>query len=144
PLGMDFDVVQGIAITSLGVFDSGSDGLALPLTARVYNRDTQTQLASLSFAPGQTGTLIDGSRFLPLATPLVLPPGFHGTIVAEGYGSAEPNGNGAFQEITWSHDDGGGLIQFVGSSRFGLTAGTFPDNLDTGPANRYAAGTFAF
>src|SRR5262249_34079475 len=64
PLGMDFDVQQTIAITRLGVFDSGSDGLSLPLTARIFNRDTQTQLAALSFPAGTPGQLVDGSRFL--------------------------------------------------------------------------------
>src|SRR6516165_2922004 len=99
PLGMDFNVQQSVVITELGVFDSGSDGLAVPLTATLYNRDTQTAVASLTFAAGQTGTLIDGSRFLPLATPVVLAPGFHGTIVAEGYGASEPNGNAGLQPI---------------------------------------------
>jgi hypothetical protein len=144
PLGMDFNVQQSIVVSELGVFDSGSDGLAVPLTARLYNRDTQTQIASLSFAAGQTGTLIDGSRFLPLASPVLLPAGFHGTIVAEGYGPAEPNGNGFAQPITWTTNDGGGLLQFVGTGRNGSTPGTFPTSLDGGPANRYAAGTFAF
>jgi hypothetical protein len=143
PLGMDFNVQQSVVITELGVFDSGSDGLAVPLTATLYNRDTQTAVASLTFAAGQTGTLIDGSRFLPLATPVVLAPGFHGTIVAEGYGASEPNGNAGLQPITWTND-GGGLLQFVGSARFGFTPGAFPTNSDSGPANRYAAGTFEF
>jgi hypothetical protein len=141
---MDFDVQHSIVISELGVFDSGSDGLAVPLTARLYNRDTQTQVASLSFAAGQTGTLIDGSRFMPLASPVLLPAGFHGTIVAEGYGPAEPDGNSFVQPVTWTGNDGGGLIQFVGAGRFGLTPGTFPTNIDGGPANRYAAGTFMF
>jgi hypothetical protein len=144
PLGMDFDVAQGVVVTRLGVFDSGSDGLAAPLTARLYNRDTQTEVASLTFAAGQTGQLVGGSRFLPLAVPVALAPGFHGTIVAEGYDAAEPNGNGVAQPITWTTNDGGGLIQFVGTSRFGSTPGAFPTSPDVGPANRYAAGTFDF
>jgi hypothetical protein len=144
PLGMDFNVAQSIAITELGVFDSGSDGLAVPLTARLYNRDTQTQVASLSFGAGQTGTLIGGSRFLPLATPVLLPAGFHGTIVAEGYGVGEENGNAVAQPITWATNSDGGLISFVGTGRWGTTPGAFPTNPDSGPANRYAAGTFEF
>jgi hypothetical protein len=144
PLGMDFDVnQQPIAITELGVFDNGSDGLANALTARLYNRDTQLEVAHLDFAAGQTGTLIDGSRFLPLATPVVLPAGFHGSIVAEGYSPAEPDGNFLSQPITWS-TNGGGLINFVGTSRYGFTQGDFPTTPDAGPANRYAAGTFQF
>jgi hypothetical protein len=144
PLGMDFDVHQSIVITDLGVFDSGSDGLAVPLTARLYNRDTQAEITELSFAAGQTGTLIGGSRFLPLPSPVVLPAGFHATIVAEGYGPTEPDGNQGIQPITLTTDNGGGLIDFVGPSRFGNTPGAFPTFVDSGPANRYAAGTFTF
>src|SRR2546423_1481323 len=36
-LGMDFNVNQPVVVTQLGVFDSGSDGLQLPLTARLYD-----------------------------------------------------------------------------------------------------------
>jgi hypothetical protein len=144
PLGLDFDVKQNIVVDELGVFDSGSDGLAVPLTARLYNRDSQTEVASLAFAAGQTGTLVGGSRFLPLATPVILPAGFHGTIVAEGYGDAEPNGNGLGGPVSWTTDDGGGLLQFLGGGRSGPTPGAFPAAVDGGPANRYAAGTFQF
>src|SRR5207302_1901273 len=70
--------------------------------------------------------------------------GFHGSIVAEGYGAAEPNGNGFFQPVTWTTDDGGGLLQFGGGGRYGFTPGAFPTNVDGGPVNRYAAGTFQF
>ncbi|MCI0458154.1 MAG: PKD domain-containing protein, partial [Gemmataceae bacterium] len=143
PLGMDFNTTQDVLVTRLGVFDSGADGLARALTARLYNRDTGTQLADLAFATGDTGSLGDGSRFLPLATPLVLPAGFHGTMVAEGYGPGELNGNGGLQPITWTTDAGTSLA-FVGGGRFGPTAGVFPSSVDGGPANRYAAGTFEF
>src|SRR5262249_13649425 len=99
---------------------------------------------SVAFAPGQTGTLVDGSRFLTLASPVVLPAGFHGTIVAEGYGLTEPNGNYVAQSITWTTDDGGGLSPLVGTPRTGFTPGALPTNPDGGPTNRYAAGTFEF
>ncbi len=93
-LGMDFDVTAPISVTSLGVFDSGSNGLLNSLNAYIYDRtNTAVPVATLSFSPGSPGTLVDGSRFKSLASPLVLLPGFQGTIVAEGYGPAEPNGN---------------------------------------------------
>jgi hypothetical protein len=147
PLGMDFDVNQPIAVTELGVFDSGSDGLSVQLGAALYNRDTQALMAQLTFAAGTTGTLIGGSRFLPLSTPLFLPAGFHGTIVAQGYAATEPDGNATSQTLTWTMNDGGGLISFVGLGRYGNASDvfpTFPAFLDTGPADRYAAGTFEF
>src|SRR5262245_34395250 len=37
-LGMEFDVANAIIVTQLGVFDDNSDGLNLPITARLYDR----------------------------------------------------------------------------------------------------------
>lgn len=142
-LGMDFNVVSDIRIDALGVFDSGSDGLARPITARLYNRATQTEVANLAFGPGDEGVLVDGSRFKSLPGTLILPAGFQGTIVAENFGAGEPNGNSGGAAPVWSTDSGGGAIGFVGASRFG-GQGAFPGSVDGGPANRYAAGTFDF
>ncbi len=142
-LGMDFDVTGAdIAITHLGVFDSGSDGLATELTARLYDRSDMSLLATLSFTPNDPGNLIDGSRFKELDTAIALPQGFQGTIVAEGYNSAEPNGNAGVGTRVWSANSYN-VIDFVGGSRFGA-AGSFPSTVDGGPVNRYAAGTFQF
>src|SRR5262249_46613405 len=81
-----------IHVTSLGVFDSGSDGLKRPITAILFDRDTKAVVKQLVFQPGE-GTLIGGSRYKTLDTPIDLPAGFHGMMVAEGYGPEEPNGN---------------------------------------------------
>ena len=145
-LGIDFNVNTPIVVTQLGVFDSGSNGLAVPITARLYNRDTQAQLTSLVFAAGSgatSGTLVGGSRFLTLATPISLPAGFRGTIVAENYQGSEPNGNTFGGGAAWTTDSGSGTISFVGGARYG-SLGLFPTNVDAGPVNRYAAGTFKF
>jgi hypothetical protein len=141
-LGLDFDVTQQVYVDQLGVFDSGSNGLVANLTARLYNRATQTQIASLTFTPADPGTISGGSRFKRLSTPIILPAGFQGTIVAEGYTAGEPNGNSMGAAPVWT-TAGGGAINFVGVGRNG-NAGSFPTNLDGGPANRYAAGTFTF
>ncbi|MDH7501542.1 MAG: hypothetical protein QHJ82_02355 [Verrucomicrobiota bacterium] len=145
-LGMDFDVNNPIIITKLGVFDDGSNGLNLPITARLWDRATQTELVSLDFTPEDQGELIGGSRFKPLPTPLELGIGFQGTITAEGYGASERLRNRLANpaNIVWTTQDGNGSIAFVGSSRWGLTPGAFPDTVDQGPAARYAAGTFEF
>ena len=143
-LGMDFNVNSPVTITHLGAFDSGSDGLSRPISVRLYDRATQTSVASVSFPVGNSGTLIGGSRFLPLASPITLAAGFQGTIVAAGYGPDEPNGNAAVCGLScaWTTNDGGGALSFVGGGRFGFDANGFPTNVDGGPANRYAAGTF--
>ena len=138
-LGMDFTTNTDITITELGVFDSGGDGLANQIRAHIYDRNNPlTPLATMVFGPGADGVLIGGSRFKDIPD-LKLPAGFQGTIVAEGYSTAEPNGNGQFSGLF----DGFGMLSFVGSSRFGAF-GAFPGTPDAGPANRYLAGTFRF
>jgi len=140
---MDFDVNQQVTITSLGAFDDGSDGLGRTLVVLLYDRDSPAlALANLTFAPASPGTLVGGSRFKTLDIPLVLPTGFHGSIVAEGYGSGERFGNN--NAPIWVTDTGLGLLSFVGSGRWDPSPGVYPTNLDGGPANLYAAGTFEF
>lgn len=145
-LGMDFDVENPVVLTRLGVFDDGSDGLNATLIARLWDRTTETEVASLIFTPDDPGELVGGSRFKSLETPLELPIGFRGTITAEGYGEEEKLRN-RFNEdtnIVWTTNDGNGSIRFVGSSRWGLVPGSYPSTVDEGPAARYAAGTFEF
>jgi hypothetical protein len=142
-LGMHFDVDRPVFVTRLGVFDSGGDGLFLPISARLYNRDTLQIVAALAFEPGDEGELIDGSRFKNLPAPVALPAGFRGTIVASGYGPEEQNGNAGALDLGLT-TFGGACLQFVGTSSYGLDPAGYADTPDAGPANRYAAGTFAF
>jgi hypothetical protein len=88
---MDFDVNSPIEVTKLGVFDSGSDGLGLPITAQRWSRSgiSGSLLASLAFSPDDPGTLVNGSRFMTLPSSMTLPVGSY-TIAAHGYGGAEP------------------------------------------------------
>ena len=148
-LGLDFNVNSDIYITSLGVFDSGSDGLRSALTARLYNRDTREQLAALTFTPTTAGTLVGGSRFLTLDSALLLPAGFHGVIAVDYLTfNNEANGNRRVSVGNWTTDSGGGLISFVGSGRIGYAVGgnpVFPGFIETSPSpDVYAAGTFTF
>ena len=142
-LGMEFEVVNPIRVTRLGVFDDAGDGLKRPLTARLYDRTTRAALATLEFSPTAPGTLIGGSRFKDLPAALDLKTGFKGTIVAEGYGPEERAGNRGLKALTLSTHDGGGAVVFGGRGRYGR-AGTHPATVDAGPAQRYAAGTFQF
>ena len=138
-LGMDFDVVSapGITVDRIGVFDSGSDGLNATINAYIYDRTTGLPVpgSNMTFATGATGTLEGGSRFLTFGSPLTLPGGFHGSIVAEGYGAAEPNGNGGGGAVPWTTNMGVSKLAFVGTSRWG-SAGAFPANPDGGGVNR--------
>ena len=142
PLGMDFDLIRPLTITSLGLFDSAANGLAGSFSVRLYNRDTQAVVTSLTFSAADQGTLIDGSRFKTLATPITLPAGFRGSIVADVFTVADPNGN--LSPAPWTVNTGVGAITYVGGGRYGNTPLTYPTTGDGGPVNRYAAGTFQF
>ena len=146
--GMDFDVRTNIVISTLGVFDSSGDGLTnVTLTTQIYRRtgNSGVVLATLAFTQTDPGTLIGGSRFKPLTTPLILDAGTY-TVVSYGYTAANPGANiGTGNAKTWVTDDGGGLIAFVGASRYGAGGpGTFPATVDQGPADRFGAGTFEY
>lgn len=148
-LGMDFNVNQSINVVSLGVFDSGGDGLAGSTAAHIFDRDTQKVVATLQFSHADPGILVGGSRFKLLALPLTLAAGFHGSIVVDYLSSpVEPNGNRGNNRpnAPWSTDTGGGLISFVGGGRIGRSGNPndFPTEPDGGPADRYAAGTFQY
>ncbi len=157
-LGADFVVEEPIFVVELGAFDSGSDGLALPIRVQLWSRDDAgtpddpaddsggAALAEMLLTPAQPGDLRGGHRVAPLAAPLLLPAGPY-TITASGYGAGEPNGNLGVPtppldpaRFSTSADP---ALRFVGGGRFGA-AGTFPATADSGPAYRYAAGTFAF
>ncbi|HXJ72452.1 MAG TPA: lamin tail domain-containing protein, partial [Candidatus Dormibacteraeota bacterium] len=155
-LGMDFLVNREVIVTELGCFDDNGDGLARTITVQLWRRhdngtpdyfadDTGVNAAaSLVFTSADPGTLLEGSRFKPLSTPVTLAPGSY-SILAWGYGEGERAGNLGVSSPPepWETQSGGGALSFVGSARPGL-AGTFPTNPDGGPANRYAAGTFKF
>ena len=92
-LGMDFNVNVPIVIDQLGVFDASGDGLQNAIVAHIDDRtNPAAPIVTLTFAAGE-GTLVGGSRFKDLPADLLLPAGFQGTIVAEGYSALELNGN---------------------------------------------------
>jgi len=162
-LGMDFDVEHTINVTSLGVFDSGSDGIGpgTTLTAELWSRSRGlnvgtsvaafaddlpvSKLAVATFTAGDDGVLVGGSRFKDILGGLVLTPGAY-TIVTHGYSAAELNGNLGVAPLPGSTtNDNGGSISFVGFGRnaaVALAGTTIGTNMDVGPLNRYGAGTF--
>ena len=146
-LGNDFDVTSpdGILVTRLGVFDDLSDGLNSTITVGIFDRTTATLVGSSLTFNGNDGSLEDGTRFADLTSPISLPAGFQGSIVAQGYNGAERNGNTGTGSTAGTTDDGDGAISFVGGSRFG-PGGVFgyPTSVDGGPANRYHAGNFDY
>ena len=92
-------------------------------------------------SPGQL--LVGGSRFTALGSALDLAIGNY-SIVAWGFNATDQNGNNGIAAIFPTLNTNGGLISFVGDSRYAVAAGVFPTILDGGPAARYYAGTFTF
>ncbi|MFM8359807.1 MAG: hypothetical protein ACKOET_14780, partial [Verrucomicrobiota bacterium] len=142
-VGNDFDVVRPLRITHLGVFDDEGDGLKRTLKCRIYSRRTREELALLVFDAASPGELRGGTRFKPLPRPLELAPGFAGSVVASGYGAGERDANRGAGPVEFSTFEGGSL-RFVGLARWGDNPDAFPEIIDGGPADRYAAGNFLF
>lgn len=148
-MGMFFDVNSAVNVLSLGVFDDLANGISAgtTLTVELWSRAGTSGtaiLASDSFTSASQGTLLNGSRFKALMAPLLLAAGQY-AIVSYGYNGSDPNGNGYGGPVSWTTNTGGGLLSFVGSGAFAGTPGaSIGDITDSGPYNRYAAGTFAF
>jgi hypothetical protein len=143
-LGLDFEVVKPIAVTKLGVFHANAN-LTTTLKASLWRIDNPAQpleLASLSFSPSAPGQPHGQDFFKPLAAPLVLAPGMY-AIVAEGYGLSEHNGNSSGAAATGTIQPDDDSIRYTGAGRWAHKPG-FPDTIDDGPADRYAAGTFEY
>lgn len=150
-LGMDFVVDSEIAVTHLGTFDDGSNGMSRTIRVELWARDDDGTpnspsddtgvaiLATLDFTSGAPGTLDGGARFKPLGSALILAPGAY-TIVAHGYGSGEGNGN---NQAGFSTTEGGEDVRFTGSSRYGRPTGSFPRTVDQ-HVSQFGAGSFKF
>jgi hypothetical protein len=163
-LGLDFNVNATIQVSSLGVFDSGGDGINPnngTLYAQIFDRTTGSGVPGagpLPFGPPTpNGDLEGGSSFKDLPGPVILLPGDY-SIVAWGFNTLDLNGNLACNpppECGYSHDitastmrAGGGLISFVGTGRYSDpgTGGDYPTNIPQGsfPPNIFHAGTFKY
>ena len=86
---MDFDIENPILVKRLGIFDENSDGIKLPIIARIWNREIPEVVAETQFTSEAPGELVHGVRLKPLAEPLRLAAGFRGVIEVDGYGPEE-------------------------------------------------------
>ena len=142
-LGMDFQVTSAINITSLGAFDNGlaanlagKDGSGV--TVGIFSLGGTLQGSSVHFAAADIVTQTGGDAFKTV-TSFVLAPGSYSIVALN---DINYNSEGA-ANLTQTTDNLGSAISFIGSSRFdGGAALGLPSTLDTGPANRYDAGTF--
>lgn len=141
-LGMDFDVLSSITVTQLGAFDSGQNGFANTILVGIFNRDSRALVTSAATFTSASQPLLGNSRFFDISD-VTLAPGRY-SIVAVGFGPTDANGNGGTGTGP-SIDTGGGLLTFVGTSRWSSsTTLSFPLNLDGGTPAFYDAGTFQY
>jgi hypothetical protein len=153
-LGMDFEVAANtsITVTAMGAFDDLANTGLGSITVGIFNTSTQTLVPGTQVTvTSLNGTPIGGDYFTLLSSPVTLSGGTGGTtytVVAVGYGPGYENGNngvgGGWTLNTES--TGAGVISFTGAARYGNEGAGFvwPTNNDSGPANRYGAGTFLF
>ena len=145
-VGFDFESLRVMDITQLGCFDSGGDGITGTLSVRLYDISgpTPVLLAQETFTSADPGTLVGGSRFKTLATPVRINPGFRGRLASDGYSEANLLGNNEDQNpIPITTNDGGQTLRFLPYGYIG-DAGQMPVDNVFGPAHRFAAGTFYF
>jgi hypothetical protein len=144
-VGLDFNTgLEPLEITHLGAFDSAQDGFATARTVQIYDRaNAASPYATVTIPAGTAATLINGSRFWPVASTVTIPAGFLGSIVVSDVSTDGIHNQGVGAGPLSTINNGGGLLRFVGSGRFGGT-GIYPGSPDGGPVNRYQAGTFQF
>ena len=146
-LGMDFDVSSSVNVSALGAFGPRSGfSQGTTISVGIFDRVTGSAVTpSLSFT-GVSGIfdLASHSWFQALNVPVLLGPGGY-SVVAVGYNSNDHNGNSGNITDPVGSTNGGGLLTFVGGSRYdGSGSLAFPGIIDGGPANRYYAGNFQF
>lgn len=151
-LGLDFEVLfPHITITRLGIWDDVyGNGLSSPHTLKIYDlANPDAPLVMINTLPG-TGTLEDGYRYFDLPAELTLVEGTQfSMVVYYPEGNLDSNGNsGPFppslgEPMPIFNGDGYNVITNIGDARYGTGFG-FPSTLDTGPEDRYHAGSFTY
>jgi hypothetical protein len=147
-LGMEFQVNTGIIVSSLGAFDNGvqselSGTTGSGVLVGIFNVSTGLLVGSMaSFSGGSPGNQIGADSFKNV-TPFTLGPGNYEIVSLN-----DPNYNqGYFNTVAnqfQTLNNLNGALSFIGGSFFDSNSGLdLPSGIDTGPADRYDAGTFA-
>ena len=100
--------VQGVTdfatVTSLGIWDSGSDGLSKIHQVGIFRADNFSLVVGASIVDGTGAPLIDGSRFVTV-TPVTLSPGTLYYILSDDFTAdpyiSGPSSMGFGPEINW-------------------------------------------
>jgi PEP-CTERM motif-containing protein len=118
--GWIFTANAPLSVTSLGVFDNGSDGLSISHGVGIFNETTQTLLGSTTVPAGTGGTLIDGYRYESVS-PFLLTQGDSYAIVM-----TMPEQNSDFQIILATSETTAGQITYVTSAFADSSTLVFP------------------
>lgn len=138
-LGLDFTVNSAVRVSSIGVFDSQSNGLSSSLAVTIYNADTGIALFTpVIFNSGTANPSGDAYLFQAI-TPLTLGPGNY-QLTAWNYDSNEPNYNNFGPGGPVTFNSLGGRLTATGT-RYSSAAGVFATSVDVG-TTRYGAGSF--
>lgn len=110
-IGTDFALNWWVSISHIGVYDSLGDGLHGNLSTAVWDVDNKNIVTKVAFSPNSMGDLVGCCmRYKKLASPLVLPRGFRGSLVVQGHSKKDP---AASMAQVHRLDDGGGLVRFT-------------------------------
>jgi hypothetical protein len=149
----DFEVIQPITVSELGMFDDGGDGIQGSAVIRVQLYEDSGKasllLESMTFDAANSGELRGGFRFNRLAQSVTLLPGRY-TLAANGFDATNKvydvtKAISVAPQITLN--EGAGLIRFLGSNRYYERDGRLSRSKKEtmiGSPDRLAAGTFAF
>ncbi|XP_028392317.1 LOW QUALITY PROTEIN: UDP-GalNAc:beta-1,3-N-acetylgalactosaminyltransferase 2-like [Dendronephthya gigantea] len=137
-VGIDFNVLYPIVITSLGV---SVNGLKEETTLRLYDRITKKEIVRAHFTVQSPGVLVNNSWFKTVPN-YVLPKGFQASIVAENAACVSPRCKKCEEFVTIQ--DNGGLFKTLKVRRFGKDVGIFPGIEETFPEKNCLQGTGTF
>jgi hypothetical protein len=135
-LGASFIVGSAdVIVSSLGVWDSNSDGLSFTKPVGLWN-SSGTLVASATVPSGTAGTLVGEFRYTPV-TPIILSHGQQYTIGAF-YSSTDPDQlHDHSATPTMSSDFGTYVARFDGGARFSQPTGGASGVEYTGPSFQY-------
>ncbi len=124
---LNYSLNNYMAVTQLGVFDSGGDGLANSHTIGIWAANG-TLLASTTIPAGTVAPLVDGYRYMPI-TPVLISPG--------AYPIASP-----FKALVAAEYAAGDADDLVTPQINGYDGQVFPTSYDGSPAQGfYGLGT---
>ncbi|NNF01983.1 MAG: HYR domain-containing protein, partial [Bacteroidia bacterium] len=151
PLTNDFDVLSpsGVIITEMGAFDDGQNGISGGISGgirvAIYDLNAAAIVAGTDVIIGSSDVL-DGKYRMKEIAPVNLPQGNY-TVVAQGYNTAENNGNrnlagGSFVSLNGGDDLALGLFSRYGADNTATLFTSFPSTVL--PSGYFHAGTFTY